>query len=321
MPTPIARKGFTLIELLVVIAIIAILAAILFPVFAKVREKARQTSCLSNLRQIGLASLQYAEDYDEHYYPHRFTGTANPLQASLGGPAPAGSISGDALTRIFWISLLQPYTKSYDVFKCPSNPNAWVGGETNSSVLCDGAAANPGYGCGGLGYGGENSYGHNDTWMSPAGAYATGAAPFSVSDASITRPTSTVEVVDATYYGAGPDMHGLSGATANYDGVTSGTNYTAELAQDEAFQSAQDTGGKDYYKYYWGNVGNNLEQYNPAGAPPAIVNNEANGSTRHTGFVNVQFVDGHTKAIRESQLISNICYWATDQSGPHPDCN
>ncbi len=59
------RKGFTLIELLVVIAIIAILAAILFPVFARAREKARQTSCLSNLKQIGLASMMYAQDYDE----------------------------------------------------------------------------------------------------------------------------------------------------------------------------------------------------------------------------------------------------------------
>ena len=60
-----SRRGFTLIELLVVIAIIAILAAILFPVFAKAREKARQTSCLSNLKQLGLSFLMYAQDYDE----------------------------------------------------------------------------------------------------------------------------------------------------------------------------------------------------------------------------------------------------------------
>src|SRR5690348_3498076 len=60
--------GFTLIELLVVIAIIAILAAILFPVFAQAREKARQTACLSNLKQIGLGTMMYAEDYDETYF-------------------------------------------------------------------------------------------------------------------------------------------------------------------------------------------------------------------------------------------------------------
>ena len=60
-----AKRGFTLIELLVVIAIIAILAAILFPVFARAREKARQTACLSNLKQIGLGSVMYASDYDE----------------------------------------------------------------------------------------------------------------------------------------------------------------------------------------------------------------------------------------------------------------
>jgi len=71
------RHGFTLIELLVVIAIIAILAAILFPVFAKAREKARQSSCLSNLKQLGLACLSYAQDYDERwatYYHFAVTG-------------------------------------------------------------------------------------------------------------------------------------------------------------------------------------------------------------------------------------------------------
>jgi len=331
MPTPNAsKKGFTLIELLVVIAIIAILAAILFPVFAKVREKARQTSCLSNLRQIGLASIQYMEDYDETYYPHRFNNDPSNLSQFDTTTASAGSTLSPTIT--FWITLLQPYTKSYQVFECPSNPNAWVGAEPIADGYCGGSLAkNAAVGCGDYGYGGENSYGHNDTWMSPAGSFGVaGAPPVSVSDASVTRPTDTVMVTDSTYYGVGPDLNGSSGTQPNYDGATaaSSANYATELATDKAFQNAEGA----QYASYWGNVGNNTFSYSKTAG--TIVANEANGTPRHTNFINVQFVDGHTKAIRYSQLISNICYWTTDQTyvaqglsgtptlgGAHPDCN
>lgn len=98
------RRGFTLIELLVVIAIIAILAAILFPVFARARENARRASCQSNLKQIGLGIAQYTQDYDEKLIPARNN------SANGGNVAP-------------WQHLVQPYVKSSQLFKCPSNTN------------------------------------------------------------------------------------------------------------------------------------------------------------------------------------------------------
>lgn len=115
------RRGFTLIELLVVIAIIAILAAILFPVFAKAREKARQTSCLSNIRQIGTAALQYIQDYDGKWF----------LRCS--SPPSTGIAAWDTGGNLFYFpEYCQPYAKNTQLFRCPSrnqcrlwNMNYW----------------------------------------------------------------------------------------------------------------------------------------------------------------------------------------------------
>jgi prepilin-type N-terminal cleavage/methylation domain-containing protein/prepilin-type processing-associated H-X9-DG protein len=103
------RKGFTLIELLVVIAIIAILAAILFPVFAKAREKARQSSCASNEKQMGLAVMSYKQDYDETF-PMNYTAGAGGTVLVCSAPA-------------FWfIDELKPYVKNNQIWICPSGP-------------------------------------------------------------------------------------------------------------------------------------------------------------------------------------------------------
>ena len=101
------RRGFTLIELLVVIAIIAILAAILFPVFARAREKARQTACLSNVKQLALAVMQYVQDYDE--------------------VLPASHYPGVTSANDQWFEVIQPYLKNEQILTCPSEKNRAVG--------------------------------------------------------------------------------------------------------------------------------------------------------------------------------------------------
>src|SRR5579871_6557780 len=113
-----SRPGFTLIELLVVIAIIAILAAILFPVFARAREQARRTACLSNMKQIGTALYMYAQDYDE-ILPRRYG--CNDVPGVCGWDYEI--INGIGYVRT-WKSMLVPYIKNRDVYKCPSNSAA-----------------------------------------------------------------------------------------------------------------------------------------------------------------------------------------------------
>jgi prepilin-type N-terminal cleavage/methylation domain-containing protein/prepilin-type processing-associated H-X9-DG protein len=105
------RRGFTLIELLVVIAIIAILAAILFPVFAQARAKARAISCVSNLKQLGMGMLMYAQDYDEVFPQWKWDQSYN------GGSPPPGARTNDA-TTLWWVAIF-PYVKNAGVYTCP----------------------------------------------------------------------------------------------------------------------------------------------------------------------------------------------------------
>ena len=163
------KRAFTLIELLVVIAIISILAAILFPVFAKVREKARQTSCASNERQIGLAMVQYVQDYDETLFQSYWGDKTKP---------------SDAATNYKWMDAVFPYVKNEAVFDCPSDslspPYHYRSGVNYGSYGLNGA-----YGATG------------DNQTPPRSAPASGASPaYLVTLSQIVVPSDTVWVTD-----------------------------------------------------------------------------------------------------------------------------
>jgi prepilin-type N-terminal cleavage/methylation domain-containing protein/prepilin-type processing-associated H-X9-DG protein len=132
--TPGKSSAFTLIELLVVIAIIAILAAILFPVFAQAREKARAASCLSNLKQIGIGAMLYTQDYDESY-PPRYMDYCTSLDV----------LPCATYTRVQWTTLVNPYIKmnggagngqSAGIWMCPSS-NVTDANQPHYNMICD----------------------------------------------------------------------------------------------------------------------------------------------------------------------------------------
>ncbi|MHB8996903.1 MAG: prepilin-type N-terminal cleavage/methylation domain-containing protein [Armatimonadota bacterium] len=160
------RTGFTLIELLVVIAIIAILAAILFPVFAKAREKARQTSCLSNQRQISTAIAAYVQDYDEMIFPSCTGCYGNPTLKGVVYPTVWIAYGANL---ILWMDLIYPYVKNTQLFRCPS-----------ASALTQGT-----------------NYGFNYLYL---GNNASGVSATVYSLASVIAPAETVVVAEAGNY-------------------------------------------------------------------------------------------------------------------------
>lgn len=173
-------NGFTLIELLVVIAIISILASILFPVFARARENARRTSCLSNLKQIGLAMMQYTQDKDERMTPGFVT-----MGATGAYILPNGQPSGS--TAMLWYHMLYPYMKNIQVMNCPNET-------TNGVVWTSGNYS------GGLPYGYNNDSAATLNCSPNCGVHMGPINTVGASLAAIEDPSGTIMISDSKFY-------------------------------------------------------------------------------------------------------------------------
>jgi prepilin-type N-terminal cleavage/methylation domain-containing protein/prepilin-type processing-associated H-X9-DG protein len=261
------KRAFTLIELLVVIAIIAILAAILFPVFAQARAQARKTSCLSNFKQLNLAANMYLQDYDECYALWHHTSTYNsPL---------------DEIPQTVW----QPYIKNEQILACPSDPASKQTRETHPVT----GAAPTTEKQRAFSYAAKSDFGVNIQYFAPGGANCTPPnpvgpmKPVSISQAQVGKPAEAIYAVDSVW-------DRTSAGTP-----TGGGNY----ALDPPCRRYLD--GTDSFppkpgctSFYW------FGAWNP-GSPNAW--NVFGGAWPwHNEMANVAFADGHVKSFKINAL-------------------
>jgi len=262
-----SSRAFTLIELLVVIAIIAILAAILFPVFAQAREKARAISCLSNEKQIGLSLLMYVQDYDEQF----------PTGSKLSYDAPAVGSPNTLLYGVGWAGQIYPYTKSAQILKCPDDSTSNINGPWPGNI--------------------------NGPW--PVSYILNSNIAANTADASITAPATTVGlaegkgvVADAT----ANDEIGLSTALPpQFSAAGDGLNILASVI-GTTVPAVQ--GPAPYTAVYeTGTLGGYSCTGTGMAAPDCLIYDPANNyQGRHTGGANYWLADGHAKFFRGSAV-------------------
>lgn len=280
------RRAFTLVELLVVIAIIALLAAILFPVFARVRENARKTACLSNLKQLGLAFHQYATDYDMRL-PHAWdaqpgttagSGTCNPPSACVA--------TAQTNDPVVWPAKIEPYVKNRQIFNCPSIEKARsscnVAPFYGDMVLKwkDGDPVVGPLGFGNNGYTGASqvAYGYNASFLgggqyvgrltcqhvmrpSATDCYTCGIG---AQESSISYPAATILLIDNNWQNRG------AGTTPAFIDLLQGFDTANEL------WCAADGVTYDPYDTF---------------------------DARHLGGINVLFLDGHAKWMKKENAV------------------
>ena len=270
------RKAFTLIELLVVIAIIAILAAILFPVFAQAKLAAKKTKGLAQFKQVGTGLQIYLGDADDTLPGYRWSVAnseqpINPYYLGLpaGDPKKAKMLAegNSTIHAIFFNQMIQPYIKSDDMFKSTEYSEAWVNYQ-------DKGTWDPNF----FAYGGQNSMAANNYLMK---------ANASMSATAVEGPSDTLLFVDATYYNALPAQPNNVACKLN--------GYLPPTAN---------------YLHYWKHLGNNKLNFNSLGSPdPTNAGNAQvikNIEARYGGLLNVVRVDTSAKALQAKAVINNL---------------
>lgn len=280
------RRAFTLIELLVVISIIALLAAILFPVFSRARDNARRSSCQSNLKQIGLGLLQYTQDYDEtmtrSHYVSFGGGGSNWYEGSLHPDTTSVDASGNQKRKYHWMDAVYPYVKNLQIFVCPSaTPKSIVPGSVNTGY--DSVNRFRRYGGatptspGGKVYG---SYGINAMYYGTQGNYTDRVhAPVGSKLSTIVKPAETVLVTEGNggpFFGLGQPDNGVMVTT---------TSLTPRIFRPQ-------------------------NGFDEQGFASSIVE-------RHFEFTNILYCDGHVKSRKVDEFLAtrNIT-WRPFQTHP-----
>lgn len=275
------KQGFTLIELLVVIAIIAILAAILFPVFAQAREKARAITCVSNEKQIALAVLQYVQDYDETFP----VGQRNANQSEINS-VPASYWAGLTADVVTWHYEIQPYVKSGEEYHSANTGGLEEAGGVWSCPDFPATTARN-YGAN------DNLFGDESYWAVHGGFYNYNR-PDTL--AAIVAPSSLIMIAEKGYMGGNPpggkDWADWTFMAFEYEWIPNAPNYLGNELQPH-IRADQDNDS-------WSNP------YPWSGVSPRF---------RHQGNCNMVFADGHVKPMRLGEL-AGIAGWCKYMYAP-----